>query len=277
MKTNFLPEMEAIAREAGTLLLDYFERHVSFEYKVDVDLVTEADREAEALIARRIRRNWPQHDLICEEGARHEGGGDYCWYVDPLDGTTNFAHGFPYFCVSLGLAYQGELVAGVLYDPTRDELFAAGKSRGAVLNGRAIHVSAVRRLGEALLATGFPTHERNDNPNIHYYHHFTMRSHGIRRAGAAALDLTAVACGRVDGYWEFSLKPWDTAAGVLLVREAGGTVTRFDGSPWRMDSRETLATNGLIHEEMAREFTASFVGHKMEPLPTVEKYAKERV
>ena len=276
VSSEFLPEMEAIAREAGALLLDFFHRRVGFEYKGDVDLVTEADRQSEALVARRLHENWPHHDLVAEEGTRRDSGSNYRWYVDPLDGTTNFAHGFPVFCVSLGLEYRDELVAGVLYDPTRNELFAAEKGSGASLNGRRIHVSATPRLEESLLATGFPSHKRHQNPNIHFYHQLTLRSHGIRRAGSAALDLASVASGRVDGYWEFNLNPWDTAAGVVLIREAGGVVTRFDGSPWRIDSRETLASNGQIHEMLIREFDAIFRGRGMEPLPAPAEYAKAR-
>jgi myo-inositol-1(or 4)-monophosphatase len=268
--------MEAIARDAGALLMGFFRRRIGFEYKGDVDLVTEADRQSEALITRAIRETWPEHDLIGEEGTRRDSGSDYRWYVDPLDGTTNFAHGFPVFCVSLGLEYKGEPVAGVLYDPTRDELFAAEQGSGATLNGVRINVSRTQGLSESLLATGFPSHKRNKNPNIYFYHQLTFRSHGIRRAGSAALDLAYVACGRVDGFWEFNLNPWDTAAGVVLVREAGGVLTRFDGSPWQIDSRETLASNGLVHEELMREFQAIFKGRGLEPLPSPVEYANSR-
>lgn len=273
---EFLPSMETIAREAGALLMRYFRQRIGYEYKGSRDLVTQADRESEELIVRHIRERWPGHDLIGEEGARHESGSDWRWYIDPLDGTTNFAHGFPVFCVSLGLEHKGELVAGVLYDPTRDELFAAEKGTGATLNGERIHVSQTRELKRSLLATGFPSYKRHQNPNIHFYHQLTLRSHGIRRPGSAALDLATVASGRVDGYWEFHLNPWDTSAGVLLVREAGGIVTRFDGSPWRIDSRETLASNGLIHEELLREFDAIFKGRGLEPLPSPVDYAASR-
>ena len=168
------------------------------------------------------------------------------------------------------------LVAGVIYDPTRDELFAAEKGSGARLNGHPMQVSQTKRLEESLLATGFPSHKRHKNPNIHFYHQLTLRSHGLRRAGSAALDLASVASGRVDGFWEFNLNLWDTAAGVLLVREAGGVVTRFDGSPWHIESLETLASNGLIHEALKREFDAIFQGRDLEPLPSPADYAKAR-
>ena len=212
-----------IAREAGALLMSYFARRIGFEYKGEVDLVTEADRASEKLIVERLRARWPEYGIVGEEGTRSDMEADYRWYVDPLDGTTNFAHAFPVFCVSIGLVHKDEdLVAGVLYDPTRDEMFSAEHGQGAELNGKPIQVSQTKRLSESLLATGFPSHKRHQNPNIHFYHQITLRSHGVRRAGSAALDLANVACGRYDGFWEFNLNPWDTAAGALLVQEAGG-------------------------------------------------------
>ena len=266
--------MAEIAREAGALLADYFRRRIGFEYKGDVDLVTQADRESEALITQHIRARWPEHDLIGEEGARRETGSDYRWYIDPLDGTTNFAHGFPVFCVSLGLEYKGERIAGVIYDPTRDELFAAEKGSGAFLNQQRAHVSKVDNLAEALVATGFPSHKRHKNPNIHFYHQITLRTHGVRRAGSAALDLASVATGRIDGFWEFNLNPWDTAAGVLIVEEAGGRVSDFAGGKWLIDSRQTLASNGLIHEALIAEMQAVFEGRGLEPLPDPREYVR---
>jgi len=270
-------EVEAIAREAGTLLMSYLARHIGFEYKGDVDLVTEADRASEKLIVERLRARWPEHGVVGEEGTRTGAGAEYRWYVDPLDGTTNFAHGFPVFCVSIALVYKDEeLIVGVLYDPTRDEMFSAERGEGATLNGKPIHVSKTTRLAESLLGTGFPSHKRHLNPNIHFYHQITLRSHGVRRAGSAALDLANVACGRYDGFWEFNLNPWDTAAGVLLVREAGGTVTRFDGSPYRLDSREVLASNGLSHDKLMKNLREIFAGRGLEELPSPVEYAKSR-
>jgi myo-inositol-1(or 4)-monophosphatase len=270
-------DIEAIAREAGTLLMDHFARAVTIEYKGDVDLVTAADRASEKLIVERLRALWPEHGIVGEEGTRSDPGADYRWYVDPLDGTTNFAHGYPVFCVSIALVHKGEeLMAGVLYDPTRDEMFSAERGEGATLNGRAIHVSKTARLAESILGTGFPSHKRHQNPNIHFYHQITLRSHGVRRAGSAALDLANVACGRYDGFWEFNLNPWDTAAGVLLVREAGGLVTRFDGSAFRIDSREVLATNRLIHQELLTNFEEIFAGRGLEKLPSLAEYLKSR-
>lgn len=274
---SFLPAMSAIAREAGALLLPYFHQGLKIEYKGDADLVTAADRASEALIRERISKLFPSHDVLGEEQGLNDQGSDYRWYVDPLDGTTNFAHGYPVFCVSMALEHrvadtEAKRVAGVVYDPTRDELFSADVGKGAHLNGKPIHVSKAATLKECLLATGFPSHKRHKNPNIHFYHQITLRSHGVRRAGSAALDLCNVASGRFDGFWEFNLNPWDTAAGVLIVEEAGGKVTRYDGSPFEIDSRETLASNGLVHDELLREFKEIFAGRGLEPLPLPSEY-----
>ena len=275
-RPQFVPAMTEIAREAGALLMGYFHRRVKVEYKGDVDLVTEADRASEALITKRIRERWPGHNIMGEEGTRSEQGSDYRWYVDPLDGTTNFAHGYPVFCVSLGLEHKDERVAAVIFDPTREEMFTAEKGGGAFLNGQPIHVSSIANLAECLVATGFPSHKRHKNPNIFFYHQITLKTHGLRRAGSAALDLCNVASGRFDGFWEFNLNPWDTAAGVLIVQEAGGRVTRFDGQPFRIDSRETLASNGQVHEALLREFQAILRGEGLEELPSVAEYVRGR-
>lgn len=268
--------MEAIAREAGQLLTEYFRQRVKIEYKGDADLVTIADRKSEALILERIRKQFPAHDVMGEEGARVESGSDYKWYVDPLDGTTNFAHGYPVFCVSLAVDYRGQRIAGVIYDPTRDEMFTGQLGNGARLNGVPIHVSATALLKDCLVATGFPSHKRHKYPNIHFYHQITLKTHGVRRAGSAALDLCGVAAGRFDGFWEFNLNPWDTAAGVLIVEEAGGRVTNFSGGPFDLASRETLASNGLVHDALLAEFQAIFAGRGLEELPSIAEYAKGR-
>ncbi|MGA8531654.1 MAG: inositol monophosphatase family protein [Acidobacteriaceae bacterium] len=274
-----------IAQEAGALLRRYLERGVAAEYKGDVDLVTEADRASERLITERLTAAFPNHGIYGEEGVRQRVESEFRWYVDPLDGTTNFAHGFPVFCVSLGLEHRpphrlpdsdGVLVAGVIYDPTRDDLFVAEKDQGAWLNGRRIHVSETTHLAEALLATGFPSRKRHVSPNIHFYQEFTLRSHGVRRAGSAALDLAYTACGRLDGFWEFHLNPWDTAAGALLVMEAGGTMSRFDGGPFRLDSGEVLATNGLLHGELSHLFQEMFAGRDLHPIPSPAEFAAAR-
>jgi myo-inositol-1(or 4)-monophosphatase len=281
----FAGEAEKIAREAGALLREFYAKGVETEYKGDVDLVTEADRASEKLIVARLKAAFPSHGVYGEEGTRTGLENEYRWYVDPLDGTTNFAHGFPAFCVILGLEYRasglaanadGEIVAGVIYDPLRDEMFSAEKGKGSWLNGRAIHVSKTATLQESLTGTGFPSKKRHDNPNVYFYQEVTLRSHGVRRAGSAGLDLAYVACGRLDGFWEFNLNPWDTSAGVLLVREAGGTVTHFDGGAFTLDSREVLATNGLLEGEMVHLFTEMFAGREMEPVPTPAEFARRR-
>jgi myo-inositol-1(or 4)-monophosphatase len=275
-RPQFVPAMTEIAREAGALLMGYFHRRVKVEYKGDVDLVTEADRASEALITKRIRERWPGHNIMGEEGTRSEQGSEYRWYVDPLDGTTNFAHGYPVFCVSLGLEHKDHRVAAVVFDPTREEMFTAEKGAGAFLNGNPVRVSSVDKLAECLVATGFPSHKRHKNPNIFFYHQITLKTHGVRRAGSAALDLCNVASGRFDGFWEFNLNPWDTAAGVLILEEAGGRVTRFDGQPFRIDSRETLASNGRVHEALIAEFQAIFRAEGLDELPSVAEYVKAR-
>jgi myo-inositol-1(or 4)-monophosphatase len=268
--------MSAIAREAGALLMQYFQKGLKIEYKGDADLVTAADRASEALIRERVGKQFPSHDVLGEEQGLNDRGGDYRWYVDPLDGTTNFAHGYPVFCVSMALERRGSeqarRIAGVVYDPTRDELFSAEQGRGAHLNGQPIHVSKAAQLKECLVATGFPSHKRHKSPNIHFYHQITLRTHGVRRAGSAALDLCNVASGRFDGFWEFNLNPWDTAAGVLIVEEAGGKVSRFDGSPFELDSRETLGSNGLVHAALVHEFQEIFAGRGLEPVPVPGEY-----
>ena len=270
--------MSAIAREAGALLLPYFHRGLKIEYKGDADLVTAADRASEVLIRERIRQQFPSHDVLGEEQGLSDQGGDYRWYVDPLDGTTNFAHGYPVFCVSMALEHRGDdqsrRIAGVVYDPMRDELFMAEVGKGAHLNGTPIHVSKAAQLKECLVATGFPSHKRHKNPNIHFYHQITLRTHGVRRAGSAALDLCNVASGRFDGFWEFNLNPWDTAAGALIVEEAGGKVSRFDGSAFELDSRETLASNGLVHDALLHEFKEIFAGRGLDSLPDPGEYRR---
>ena len=284
-KFEYAGAAEEIAREAGSLLRGFYARGVETEYKGDVDLVTAADRASEELIRERLASAFPTHGIYGEEGTREQLDSEYRWYVDPLDGTTNFAHGFPAFCVVLGLEQRpaglppggdGQMLAGIIYDPLRDECFVAERGKGAWLNGRAIHVSRTAALQEALTATGFPSHKRHRSHNVHFYHEFTLRSHGVRRVGSAALDLAYVACGRLDGFWEFNLNPWDTSAGYLLVEEAGGTVTHFDGSRFTLDSREVLATNSLIAAEMQHLFADMFAGRDLEDIPTPAEFAARR-
>ncbi len=244
-----------IAREAGALLAQLFQHPHEISYKRKSDLVTEADRRSEALIVKRLHSHFPKHAVVGEEGGGQKTDSEYCWYVDPLDGTTNFAHGFPVFCVTLGLAYRGEIVVGVVYDPIRNELFTAERGAGAYLNDKRIHVSKTASLSESLLATGFPPFATNHDLNIQFYFRFTMLSHGIRRAGSAALDLCSVAAGRFEGFWELKLNPWDKAAGSLLVTEAGGRVTDLEGRPFDVLGDEVFASNGLVHDEMGKVFS----------------------
>ena len=256
------------AREGGRILREEFARPAQVSYKGDVDLVTQADKRSEEAVVRKLRREFPGHAIVAEEGSGSESNSPFRWHVDPLDGTTNFAHKFPAFAVSIGLEEAGELVAGVVLNPCNNELFSAARGEGAHLNGQPIHVSQADRLAVSLLGTGFPTHKRMQNPNIHFYWQFTLASHGVRRVGAAALDLCMVACGRLDGFWEFGLKSWDTAAGALLVREAGGRVTDFEGGPFKPGDYVCVASNGEIHEEMqqmAARITAA--GPDLKPLP----------
>jgi len=251
--THFLNIAVEAAREAGEILLSEHSRPQKISYKGDVDIVTETDKKSEAAIVSRLRRYFPQHAIVAEEGS---GGSDkptrYTWHVDPLDGTTNFAHGYPVFAVSIGLLEDGEPLVGAVLNPISNELFTAARGEGAYLNQRRIHVSNITEVGKSLFATGFPAHKRTSNTNIYYYWDFTLRSHGVRRAGSAAIDLCSVACGRFEGFWEFGLKSWDAAAGILIVREAGGVATDFAGRPYRPGDPELVTSNALVHAEMLK-------------------------
>jgi myo-inositol-1(or 4)-monophosphatase len=250
--SQFLDFAVQTAREAGAILRAEFDRPKQISYKGEVDIVTESDRRSEALIVSRLHENYPAHGIVAEEGSGGSVAVDaqYCWHVDPLDGTTNFAHGYPCFAVSIGLAEHGRPIAGVVFNPVTNELFSAARGEGAFLNGKPIHVSAVETLAVSLVATGFPTHQRKRSANINYYWEFTLRSHGVRRDGAAAIDLCAVACGRFDAFWEFGLKSWDSAAGVVIVEESGGSVTDLNGAPYLLGGPHILATNGRVHAEV---------------------------
>jgi myo-inositol-1(or 4)-monophosphatase len=266
---SFLESAVEIAHEAGSLLQYYFERHVRFELKGAFDLITEADRASEKLIVERIKALFPAHAIVAEEGGGHESGSEYRWYVDPLDGTTNFAHGYPVYNVTLAVEKAGERIAGVIFDPTRNEMFVCEKGSGAFLNGRRIRVSAAGKLDEALFSTGFPSRRRHLSVNIHFYHQLAMATHGVRRGGAAALDLAYVACGRLDGFWEFGLSPWDMAAGQLLVEEAGGICRDMNGFPHSLGSPHILADNGFIHEEVLALFAEIFRGEYRHRIPEI--------
>ena len=245
------------ARAAGRVLAERFGRaSLEVQHKGDIDLVTESDLAAERLIIERIRSYYPRHAILAEESgaATHEGAGEsaYKWIVDPLDGTTNYAHGYPCYCVSVALEREGEIVIGVIHDPTRDETFAAERGAGATLNGRRIRVSETGDLNEALLCTGYPYDVRGRDDFARHFTNFILHSQGVRRDGSAALDLAYVACGRFDGFWEEGLRPWDVAAGVVLIEEAGGSVSRYDNTPFDIYAPPIMASNGLIHEAMMR-------------------------
>ncbi|MBN2409316.1 MAG: inositol monophosphatase [Candidatus Aminicenantes bacterium] len=244
---------QAAAREAGAMLRSGMEGGARISFKGAVDLVTEFDCRAQDLIVDRLAAAFPDHGFLAEEGLNRGEKNELCWVIDPLDGTTNFAHRFPIFAVSIALEHQGRVVLGVVYDPMREEIFHALEGGGAWLNGSGIRVSAVDNLDRSLLATGFP-YDLRESPvnNIVHFNHFLIRAQAVRRCGSAALDLCHVACGRFDGFWELKLKPWDQAAGALIVEEAGGHVTNFEGAVFLISSRECLATNGLIHEAMIR-------------------------
>ena len=241
------------ARDAGGILLEKFGRKIKISKKWDIDLVTEADLASEALILERIRSHFPKHSILAEEsGEAVVKGGDpsWKWIIDPLDGTTNYAHNYPCFCVTMALEHNGEIVVGVTYDPTRDELFAAEAGGGATLNGKPIRVSAIDKLSDSLLVTGFPYDIKDRKEPARHLHELLMLSRGVRRDGSAALDLAYVACGRFEGFWEEGLNPWDIAAGTLLVKEAGGQISYFDGSPLDIYRPPLAASNGLIHDQM---------------------------
>ncbi len=270
----YLETAVEIAREAGTLLARYFERRIPYEMKGEFDLVTEADRASERLIVERLRTHFPSHTVVAEEGGGHQSASEYRWFVDPLDGTTNFAHTFPMFNVTLGLARGSEVIAGVIYDPIRDEMFTAERGAGAYLNHRRIHVSGAGRLADSLASTGFPSRKRHHNVNIHFYYQLAMASHGVRRTGSAAIDLAYVACGRLDFFWEFGLKPWDMAAGTLLVEEAGGRVSDMCGRAHDVAvSEHLLADNGALHEEILAMFGEIFAGRFPVEMPGIRSGA----
>ena len=250
---NFAIQM---AQDAGRVLADRLGRALQITHKGTIDLVTEADLAAERLIVERVQTHFPRHSVLAEEMGASEGeaGGatHWKWIIDPLDGTTNYAHGYPCFCVSIALERDGEVVLGVVHDPTRDETFAAERGEGATLNGRRIRVSETSELNRSLLCTGFPYDVRERSDFIRHFQRFIMQAQAVRRDGSAALDLAYVAAGRFDGFFEEGLRPWDVAAGVLLVEEAGGRVTHYDGAQFSIYRPLIAATNGLIHDPVLR-------------------------
>ncbi len=243
------------ARQAGRILRAGLHQDLQVSYKGVRNLVTNVDRAAEARIIRTILHHFPTHSILAEESHPHEGDSDHRWIIDPLDGTTNYSHRFPFFCVSIALEARGQMQLGVVYDPLRRECFCAEAGAGATLNGRPISVSSTATLKKSLLVTGFAydiqTHPKN---NLDHFIRFSLSAQAVRRTGSAALDLCYVAAGRFDGFWEMRLHPWDTAAGSLIVAEAGGRVSRFSGAPYANGDEDILATNGKIHAEMIRHF-----------------------
>lgn len=240
-----------LAREAGTFLKERLSDKHIIDFKGEINIVTEADRMSEAMIVERIHRNYPNHSILTEESEAIDRGPEVRWIVDPLDGTTNYAHGYPVFCVSIALERNGCICLGVIYNPMLDETFVAEKDNGAFLNHKKISVSQTADISTSLLATGFPYDIRNsENNNISYFSGMARKVQAIRRAGSAALDMAYLAAGRFDGFWELKLKPWDTAAGSLLVTEAGGIVTDLFGGTFHLDSAHVLASNGRIHQDM---------------------------
>jgi len=245
------------ARDAGRVLAERFGRKIEISNKSEIDLVTESDLASERLIIDRIKTYYPRHAILAEESGAsepvdRESPSDWRWIIDPLDGTTNYAHGYPCFCVSIGLECKGRMELGVVYDPMRDEMFTAERGQGAALNGRRIRVSPTPTLASALLCTGFPYDVRERSEFARHFANFIMAAQGVRRDGAAALDLAYVAAGRFDGFWEEGLKPWDVAAGSLIIEEAGGRVSNYVDGPMNIFTPPILASNGLIHEAMMR-------------------------
>jgi myo-inositol-1(or 4)-monophosphatase len=241
------------ARKAGTLInraaFDVDKLHI--RRKRQNDFVSEVDEAAEEAIISVLREAYPSHGIFAEESGKRDADADYVWVIDPLDGTTNFLHGFPQYCVSIGLLHKGKPTQAVVYDPNRNELFTASKGVGAYLNDRRIRVSRTDKLEDSLMATGFPFKEVENLDNyLRMFRNVTRSTSGIRRPGAAALDLAWVACGRVDGFWEIGLSPWDMAAGALLVREAGGLIGDLDGNDGFLESGRVLATNAKLFSAM---------------------------
>lgn len=247
---HMLETAKKAARQAGEYQKERWHTDVNVEYKGEINLVTEVDQACEKMIVETISKEFPDHDILAEEGHGHRKDSIYKWIIDPLDGTTNFAHAYPLFCVSIALECQGKILLGVVYEPLLDEMFIAIKGQGAFLNDKPIKVSPAKNLAESLMATGFAYNLREtNNNNMNHFNKMLMHAQGLRRDGVAAIDLCYVACGRYDGYWELNLYPWDMAAGMLILEESGGRVSVFNGSPFTVYDKEILATNGHIHDE----------------------------
>lgn len=253
-----LNEVIQLAKQAGKIIRDHYGGNNHIEHKGIIDLVTDVDRNTEAFLVNEITARFPEHKLVAEESGIHAGAADEVWYIDPLDGTVNFAHGLPIFAVSLAYAHQGSVKLGVVYDPIRDECYYAERGRGAWLNGQRLHVADVRNLIESLLVTGFPYQMQDDRlNNLNHFAYFSKHSQGVRRLGSAALDLCYVAAGRLDGFWEVRINSWDIAAGAVIVEEAGGVVTNLYGEPDYLEPPcSVLAANAVLHQQLLEYFSA---------------------
>ena len=248
-----------LARDAGILLKGKFNSKHEIRYKGEINLVTEADKMAEDLIIAAINNSFPDHGILSEESPAQNSQAKLRWIIDPLDGTTNYAHGYPVFCVSIALENEGVIVLGVIYDPLREDMFVAVRGMGTYLNGKKLNVSPTATLSHSLLATGFPYDiRRSKENNLNYFNLMAVEAQAIRRAGAAALDIAYLAAGRFDGFWELKLMPWDMAAGCLMVEESGGVISNMSGGSWDIYSPNVLISNGLIHEQMISVFKTSW-------------------
>ncbi len=248
---GYMEAAKEAARKAGAILRENIDEASKIFFKGDIDLVTNFDNQSQGIILEHLSKNFPDHDFLAEEGLSEEKGAEFQWIIDPLDGTTNYAHNFPVFTVSIALAENMEIVLGVVYDPMREEMFSAIQGESAYLNGKEIKVSSVDDLDKSLVATGFPYDVRESKENnIVHFNNLLTRVQGIRRCGSAAMDLCYVACGRFDGFWELKLKVWDMAAGALIVQEAGGRISDFQDGEFSLFDSDILATNGLIHYQM---------------------------
>lgn len=240
-----------LARASGKIQIDKLHEVHHIEFKDEINLVTEVDKACEQLIISEIQKLYPEHDILAEEGGGTRRHSDYKWIIDPLDGTTNYAHAYPLFCTSIALEHKGDIIVGAVYDPNRDEMFHAAKGEGSFLNGKRLQVSKNSKLIKSMLATGFAYNiKRTANNNLTNFHNMILSSQAVRRDGVAACDLCYVAAGRYDGFWELNLFPWDVAAGLLILQEAGGRVTDFSGKPFSIYTKEILSSNSLIHDEM---------------------------
>jgi myo-inositol-1(or 4)-monophosphatase len=253
MSERFLKTALKAAEAAGAIQKRHYGKVRSIAFKGEINLVTEVDRACEEAILKILRKNHPDHDILTEETGAHLKGSDYKWIIDPLDGTTNYAHSYPCFCASIALEHKGKVLVGAVYNPNLDELFWSVRGRGAFLNKKRIRVSNIKKLKRSLLATGFAYNvHTTENDNLDHFTNFLKTAQAVRRDGAAAIDLCYIACGRFDGFWEMGLKPWDIAAAALILEEAGGRSTMFDGSRLDIYGDETVSSNGLIHRDMVR-------------------------